>query len=117
MRSVDLSLCPSSSSSAEADQGWLGPSSRAAKKEAKASARREREAEDARAVAELSMYTATDNPFNDANLGTQFKWVKKAEKEKKAGMSMEDSARRDALRREEAKVCLSALHLNSVCVS
>jgi hypothetical protein len=50
------------------------------------------------------MYTAEDNPFNDANLGTQFKWVKKAEKEKKAGMSAEESARRDAIRRQEAKV-------------
>ena len=75
-----------------------------AKKEAKAAARREREAADARTVAELSMYTATDNPFNDANLGSQFKWVKKAEKEKKAGMSAEESARRDVIRRQEAKV-------------
>ena len=74
------------------------------KKEAKAAAKREREAEDARAVAELSMYTSNDNPFNDANLGVQFKWVKKSEKEKKAGMSTEEAERRDALRRIEAKV-------------
>lgn len=80
-----------------------------AKKEAKAAARREREAADARTVAELSMYTATDNPFNDANLGSQFKWVKKAEKEKKAGMSAEESARRDVIRRQEAKVHLLPL--------
>lgn len=78
--------------------------SKSARKEAKAAARREREAEDARAVAELSMYTADDNPFNDANLGVQFKWVKKSEKEKKAGMSAEEAARKDALRRAEAKV-------------
>ena len=50
------------------------------------------------------MYTATDNPFNDANLGVQFKWVKKSEKEKKAGISTEEAERRDALRRVEAKV-------------
>jgi hypothetical protein len=77
---------------------------KSSRKEAKAAARREREAEDARAVAELSMYTADDNPFNDANLGVQFKWVKKSEKEKKAGISAEEAQRRDTLRRAEAKV-------------
>jgi hypothetical protein len=50
------------------------------------------------------MYTASDNPFNDANLGVQFKWVKKSEKEKKAGLTTEEAERKDALRRIEAKV-------------
>ncbi|CED85428.1 Cactin [Phaffia rhodozyma] len=86
------------------------PSAKSAKKEAKAAARREKEAEDARAIAELSMYTSTDNPFHDANLGTQFKWVKKAEKDKKAGISLEESSRRDAIRRVEAKEELERLN-------
>lgn len=88
-----------------------------AKKEAKAAARREREAADARTVAELSMYTATDNPFNDANLGSQFKWVKKAEKEKKAGMSAEEAARRDVIRRQEAKVRPLELAVAGPCLA
>ncbi len=50
------------------------------------------------------MYSAEDNPFHDANLGQQFKWHKKREKEKKAGITDEEAARRDQVRRLEAKV-------------
>lgn len=71
----------------------------------KAEKRRLREEENARQVAELSVYSATDNPFHDTNLGQQFKWHKKAEKEKKQGLSAEEARRRDELRRLEAKVC------------
>ena len=53
------------------------------------------------------MYTAEDNPFGDSNLGQQFKWVKKREQEKKLGISDEEAARRDQVRRLEAKVSVS----------
>lgn len=56
------------------------------------------------AAAEVMMYSAEDNPFNDANLGQQFKWGKKEEKEKKMGMTPEEAKRRDEARRREAQV-------------
>ena len=66
--------------------------------------------EEARQVAELSVYSATDNPFHDVNLGQQFRWHKKNEKERKAGMTLAESQRRDALRRQEAKEELERLN-------
>ena len=63
-----------------------------------------------RQVAELSIYSATDNPFHDVNLGQQFRWHKKNEKEKKMGMSPADAQRRDAMRRQEAKEELERLN-------
>ena len=48
----------------------------------KAEKTRIKEEEEARQVAELSVYSATDNPFHDVNLGQQFRWHKKNEKEK-----------------------------------
>ncbi|KAK4683925.1 cactin, partial [Tremellales sp. Uapishka_1] len=86
------------------------PSRKSKKKEAKAAAKREAELEQARALAELSMYSATDNPFHDVNLGEQFSWHKKKEKEKKAGLSMDDITRKDAIRRQEAKEELERLN-------
>ncbi len=90
------------------------PSGKSKRKEAKAAAKaaskREAELEQARALAELSMYSATDNPFHDANLGEQFSWHKKREKEKKAGLSSEEIARKDAIRRMEAKEELERLN-------
>jgi hypothetical protein len=56
------------------------------------------------------MYSATDNPFHDANLGEAFTWNKKREKEKKQGMSVEEIARKDARRRLEAKEELERLN-------
>ena len=56
------------------------------------------------------MYSATDNPFHDANLGEAFVWNKKREKEKKAGMSAEEIVRKDARRRVEAKEELERLN-------
>jgi hypothetical protein len=56
------------------------------------------------------MYTAEDNPFGDSNLGQQFKWVKKREQEKKLGISDEEAARRDQVRRLEAKEELERLN-------
>jgi hypothetical protein len=56
------------------------------------------------------MYSAADNPFHDANLGEQFQWHKKQEKEKKAGMSADEIARKDAIRRMEAKEELERLN-------
>jgi hypothetical protein len=76
----------------------------------KAEKKRLREEEEARQIAELSVYSAADNPFHDANLGQQFRWHKKNEKEKKAGMSLAESQRKDALRRQEAKEELERLN-------
>lgn len=53
-------------------------------------------------MAELSVYSAVDNPFHDVNLGQQFRWHKKIEKDKKQGLSLAESERRDAIRRQEA---------------
>ena len=63
-----------------------------------------------RQVAELSIYSATDNPFHDVNLGQQFRWHKKNEKEKKMGLSPADAQRRDTMRRQEAKEELERLN-------
>ena len=76
----------------------------------KAEKKRMREEEEARQVAELSVYSATDNPFHDVNLGQQFRWHKKNEKERKAGLSLAESQRRDAVRRQEAKEELERLN-------
>ncbi|TYJ57007.1 hypothetical protein B9479_002286 [Cryptococcus floricola] len=96
------------------DSRTPSPSSKSKRKEAKsaakATAKREAELEQARALAELSMYSATDNPFHDTNLGQQFQWNKKRDKEKKAGMSAEEIARKDAIRRQEAKEELERLN-------
>jgi len=56
------------------------------------------------------MYTGADNPFHDANIGQQFVWNKKREKEKKAGLTAEQIARKDALRRLEAEEELAKLN-------
>ena len=63
-----------------------------------------------RQVAELSIYSATDNPFHDVNLGQQFRWHKKNEKEKKMGLSPAEAQRKDAIRRQEAKEELERLN-------
>ncbi|KAI0650691.1 mid region of cactin-domain-containing protein [Trametes meyenii] len=80
------------------------------RKARKAEKKRAKEEEEARRVAELSVYSATDNPFHDVNLDQQFRWHKKNEKEKKQGLSLEESQRRDALRRQEAKEELERLN-------
>lgn len=66
--------------------------------------------EQRRAAAELSMYSAVDNPFHDANLTDQFVWGKKRDKEKKEGMSTDEAQRRDISRRQEAKEELERLN-------
>ncbi|KAI6034064.1 cactus-binding C-terminus of cactin protein-domain-containing protein [Pisolithus microcarpus] len=76
----------------------------------KAEKKRMMEEEEARQVAELSIYSATDNPFHDVNLGQQFRWHKKNEKEKKLGLSQLEAQRRDAIRRQEAKEELERLN-------
>ncbi|KIM83751.1 hypothetical protein PILCRDRAFT_96971 [Piloderma croceum F 1598] len=80
------------------------------RKARKAEKKRIREEEEVRQVAELSVYSATDNPFHDVNLGQQFRWHKKNELEKKQGMSLAESQRRDTLRRQEAKEELERLN-------
>ena len=82
----------------------------AERKARKAEKKRLREEEEARQVAELSVYSATDNPFHDINLGQQFRWHKKLEKDKKSGLSLAESERRDAIRRQEAKEELERLN-------
>lgn len=80
------------------------------RKARKAEKKRMREEEEARQVAELSVYSATDNPFHDVNLGQQFRWHKKNEKEKKQGLTLAEAQRRDAIRRQEAKEELERLN-------
>jgi len=80
------------------------------RKERRAERQRIREEEEARQVAELSVYSATDNPFHDTNLGQQFRWHKKADKERKAGMTLAEAQRKDVLRRQEAKEELERLN-------
>ena len=76
----------------------------------KAEKKRMKEEEEARQIAELSVYSATDNPFHDVNLGQQFRWHKKNEKERKQGLSLAEAQRRDAIRRQEAKEELERLN-------
>ncbi|TFK55877.1 hypothetical protein OE88DRAFT_1641658 [Heliocybe sulcata] len=66
--------------------------------------------EEARQVAELSVYSATDNPFHDVNLGQQFRWHKKVEKEKKQGLSLAEVERREVIKRQQAKEELERLN-------
>jgi hypothetical protein len=76
----------------------------------KAEKKRRREEEDLRQLAELSVYSATDNPFHDTNLSQQFRWHKKNEKERKQGLSPAEAQRRDMTRRQEAKEELERLN-------
>jgi hypothetical protein len=62
----------------------------------------------------LGAYTELDNPFNDINLGTKFKWHKKVEKEKKRGISPSSSRRLEASRRQQAKDELDLLNRRRV---
>ncbi|GAA5940261.1 uncharacterized protein JCM15063_002582 [Sporobolomyces koalae] len=55
------------------------------------------------AAAEVSFYSAQDNPFGDANLGDKFVWGKKREKERKQGLTQEEAARRDRERQIESQ--------------
>ncbi|KAG7449454.1 uncharacterized protein BT62DRAFT_929417 [Guyanagaster necrorhizus] len=80
------------------------------RKARKAEKKRIKEEEEARQVAELSVYSATDNPFHDVNLGQQFRWHKKNERDKKEGLTYAESQRRDAIRRQEAKDELERLN-------
>lgn len=76
----------------------------------KAEKLRIREEEEARQVAELSVYSATDNPFHDVNLGQQFRWHKKNEKDRKQGLSLAEAQHKDAIRRQDAKEELERLN-------
>ncbi|EPQ26475.1 uncharacterized protein PFL1_05797 [Pseudozyma flocculosa PF-1] len=62
------------------------------------------------AAAELMMYSAEDNPFNDANLGQKFTWGKKEEKDRKLGLSKREAELRDAQRRQEAMAEIEKLN-------
>ncbi|GAA6022485.1 hypothetical protein JCM11491_001693 [Sporobolomyces phaffii] len=55
------------------------------------------------AAAEVSFYSAQDNPFGDANLGDKFVWGKKREKERKMGLTQEEAARKDRERQIESQ--------------
>ncbi|GAA5918805.1 hypothetical protein JCM1841_002745 [Sporobolomyces salmonicolor] len=55
------------------------------------------------AAAEVSFYSAADNPFGDANLGDKFVWGKKREKERKMGLTAEEAARKDRQRQIESQ--------------
>lgn len=49
-------------------------------------------------------YSNVDNPFNDVNLTSKFKWAKKERKDIKSGLSKRELERREMERREEARV-------------
>lgn len=76
----------------------------------KSEKKRLKEEQDARNIAELSVYAGADNPFHDSNLSQQFRWHKKAEKDRKSGLDPLESQRRDAVRRQEAKEELERLN-------
>lgn len=80
------------------------------RKARKAEKKRIKEEEELRRVAELSVYSATDNPFHDVNLGQKFNWHKKNEMERKKGVSVAEAQRRDAIRSQEAKEELERLN-------
>lgn len=80
------------------------------RKERKYEKKRQKEEEQIRQLAELSVYNPVDNPFHDANLNQQFKWHKKAERDKKSGVSAAEAQARDAARRQEAKEELERLN-------
>jgi hypothetical protein len=61
-------------------------------------------------VAELSVYSATDNPFHDIDIGQQFRWHKKAEKERRQGLTVAEAQRKDVIRRQESKEELERLN-------
>ncbi|UZJ52388.1 hypothetical protein CBS101457_001708 [Exobasidium rhododendri] len=71
----------------------------------------EEEAERRAKAAETLLYSSEANPFNDSSIGTQFRWGKKAEKEKKMGMTPAEAQRRDEERRREAKEEIARLNL------
>lgn len=52
----------------------------------------------------MSIYSNSDNPFNDANLGEKFEWTKKKDREKKLGLTPEEILRQEQQRREETQV-------------
>ncbi|KAE8269192.1 hypothetical protein A4X09_0g3138 [Tilletia walkeri] len=79
-----------------------------AERKAKKAAKRAQEAEveeaaARQAAAEALFYSAEDNPFHDANLGQQFKWGKKEDKDKKLGLSLAEARAKDEIRRREAQ--------------
>ena len=84
------------------------------RKARKAEKKRLREEQEAQQVAELSVYSATDNPFHDANLGQQFLWHKKKEKERKQGLTLAEAQEKDSLRRQQAKEELERLNRRRV---
>ncbi|RGB35400.1 mid region of cactin-domain-containing protein, partial [Rhizophagus diaphanus] len=57
----------------------------------------------------LSIYSNSDNPFNDANLGEKFEWTKKKDREKKLGLTPEEILRQEQQRREETQLELEKL--------
>lgn len=61
-------------------------------------------------AADMLMYSAGDNPFNDADLGQQFKWGKKDEKDKKMGLTPDEARRKDEDRRRAAQEEIAKLN-------
>ncbi|KIY73799.1 hypothetical protein CYLTODRAFT_448778 [Cylindrobasidium torrendii FP15055 ss-10] len=76
----------------------------------KAEKKRLREEDEARQIAELSVYSAPENPFHDVNIGQQFRWNKKAEKDRQSGLSVFEAQRREAARQQEAGLELERLN-------
>ncbi|KAJ9058906.1 hypothetical protein DSO57_1007583 [Entomophthora muscae] len=55
-------------------------------------------------------YSNVDNPFNDVNLTSKFKWAKKERKDIKSGLSRKELERRENERKEEARLELEKLN-------
>lgn len=58
----------------------------------------------------MLLYSAEDNPFNDANIGQSFKWAKKEQKERKMGLTPAEAKARDERRRREAQEEIARLN-------
>ncbi|KAI0230359.1 hypothetical protein L0F63_000947 [Massospora cicadina] len=59
-------------------------------------------------------YSNVDNPFNDVNLTSKFKWVKKERRDLKSGLSKKELERRELERKEEARVTDNFPRLNKL---
>ncbi|CAG8635397.1 9517_t:CDS:2, partial [Paraglomus occultum] len=70
----------------------------------------QRELLEKQSLVEFSAYSNADNPFGDDNLGQQFEWIKKKERDKKLGISPEEAKRRERERHEETRLELEKLN-------
>lgn len=80
------------------------------RKEQKKEEKKKLAQEEARQVAEMNIYSSNDNPFNDSDINKKFQWGKKADRDRKLGITVEEAERRDSQRRAEAREELEKLN-------